>query len=315
MSSRYEEQVVAALGAVGVRAPDAYLWFGRRFTAQPGEPLAEAIARRLLTDFQAPGAPRPGGPDPGDPADGAASFQRALSQANNGRGSWQPGWRFAGVEEEAIAVMRPDGLVLLAPPEDCRVEGERADVRMPKGLSGVARGVLRVLGDTPPPDDGARVRVSWNVIAAGAVTLVARLTYALNGAGLPFTLELLTDPAGYGRRPGADLLLARSDFAAAITLQKPLLRALGAHLRDGAPAFSRPVARGLALVEEPQGGDESFGEHRCRLLAEAIVAADASGLITEDERLRAVRERFAAERVDLDAPYLQPGSIDAYDGP
>jgi len=27
-----------------------------------------------------------------------------------------------------------------------------------------------------------------------------------------------------------------------------------------------------------------------------------------------VRERFAAEGLNLEAPYLQPGSIDAYDG-
>jgi len=312
--SRFKDQVLAALGAAGARPPDAYAWFGRRFTAQPGEPLAAAIARRLLADFQAPGAPRPARPDPVGAAGETGSFHRALAQANCGRGSWQPGWRVTAVEEDAIAVERPDGLVLLAPHEDCRAEGGLADVRLPKDLAGVTPGVLRVLADTPAPDDDARVRLSWNITAAGAVTLVARLTYALNGARLPFTLELLTDPARYVRRPGADLLLARSDFAAAIALLKPLLRALGPHLREGAPAFSRPLARGLGLAEEPAGGGESFGEHRSRLLAEAIVAAEERGLSTDEERLDAVRKRFAGDGVDLAAPYLGPGSIDAYDG-
>jgi hypothetical protein len=308
----YEAQVVAALGAVGVRPPDAYVWFGRRFAAEPGAPLADAIARRLLADFLAPGAPRPARPDPVGPAAEAASFHRALSQANCGRGSWQPGWRVAAVEEEAIAVVRPDGLVLRAPAEDCRVEGGVAEVRMPKDLAGIAPGVLRVLGDSPPsPDDAARVRLSWNVEAPGAVTLAARLTYALNRADVPFTLELLTDPARYGRRPGADLLLARADFAAAFALLRPLLRALDPHMADGVPALSRPLARGLGLAEEPTGGGESFGEHRCRLLAEALVA---HGPGTDDERLDAVREHFAAAGIGLDAPYLQPGSTDAYDG-
>jgi hypothetical protein len=157
------------------------------------------------------------------------------------------------------------------------------------------------------------VRLSWNVAASGAVTLVARLTYALNRAGLPFTLELLDDPARYARRPGAELLLARTDFDAAMASLRPLLRALGPHLADGAPAFSRPLHRGLALAEEPRGG-ESFGAHRCRLLAEAVVEAAEHGLRTTGERLAAVRDRFAADGVDLAAPYLQPGSTHAYDG-
>lgn len=93
---------------------------------------------------------------------------------------------------------------------------------------------------------------------------------------------------------------------------KPLLRSLGAHLGDGAPAFSKPLARGLALAEEP-GGDGSFAEHRCRLLAEAIVVADEQGLRSSDERHAAVRRHFAAAGISLDAPYLQPGSADAYD--
>jgi len=313
VSSRYEAQALAALAAVGVRPPRAYLWFGRRFEADAQTPLAAAIAQRLLADFLGPGAPRPARPDPAGSTADAAGFVRALSQANCGRGSWRPGWRVAAVEEDAIAVVRPDGLVLLAPAEDCRVEGALANVRMPKDLAGLSPGVLQVLGDAPARDDDDRVRLSWNVTAPAAVTLVARLTYALNRGGLPFTLELLDDPARYGRRPGAELLLARTDGAAAIALLRPLLRALAVHMADGAPAFSRPLARGLALAEEP-GGGESFGAHRCRLLAEAVVAAGEQGLRAPDARLGAVRERFAAEGLNLEAPYLQPGSIDAYDG-
>ena len=100
--------------------------------------------------------------------------------------------------------------------------------------------------------------------------------------------------------------------AEALTLLRPLLRALAPHLADSAPAFCKPLARGLALAEEPPGA-ESFGEHRCRLLAEAIVSADERGLRTPAQRLAVVRERFQAAGVSLDAPYLQPGSVDAPD--
>ncbi|HVF77529.1 MAG TPA: T3SS effector HopA1 family protein [Solirubrobacteraceae bacterium] len=306
----YEGQVLDALGAIGVRAPGAYLWFGRRFEAGAGEPLTDVVAQRLRVDFLEPGAARPARREPRAAGADAASFAGALSHANCGRGSWQPGWRVAGIEEEEVAVVRPDGLVLRAAPADCRVEGTLADVRMPKDLVGASPGVIEVLGDTAPaPGCTERARLSWNITAIGAVTLVARLTYALNQAAIPFTLEVLDEPARYAGRPGAHLLLARSDVAAVRAMLKPLLRALGAHLSDGAPAFSKPLSRGLALVEEP-GGGETFGAHRCRLLAEAIIAAGDA----VDARLVAVHERFADAQISLDAPYLQPGSIDAYDG-
>jgi len=327
---RYEAQVVAALDAVDVRQPGAFLWFGRRVSAfAPGlraqgdtalarRLLVQCIQQRLYADFYRDGAPRPQPGGPVTPADHGGEFARTLSQANCGRGSWQGGWQVAALDGSTIAVVRPDGLRLLATADDCRADGALSagadvHVRVPKELLGYSPGYYHALGDTPSPIGRAddRVRLSWNIAATGAVSLVARLTFALNGAQLPFSLGLPDNPARYARRDTAVLVLARTDFAAAITLLRPLLRALGPHLADGAPAFSKPLARGLALAEEP-GNGQSFGEHRCQLLAEAIVAASEHGLRTVDQRLAIVRERFRDAGVSLDAPYLRPGSDDAY---
>lgn len=313
MSERYDAQVRAALTALSVRPPDAFLWFGRRTEVARADALGAAIGARLETDFFMPGAPRPAPHrDRRTPSDADGAFSRALAQANCGRGSWQPGWRVAAVEQDAVAVVRPgDGLRLLAPAADCRLEGALADVRLPKDLAGLAPGIYRALGDAPaPPGAAERARLYWDIAAAGAVTFVARVTYALNQAGLPFTLELVDDPARYRQRPAAELVLARADFAAAIARLRPLLRALGPHLTDRVPAFTKPLSRGLALAEETAGA-ERFGAHRCRLLAEAIAGAGDRAL---DERLAAVRARFAGAGISLAAPYLQQGSSDAYDG-
>jgi hypothetical protein len=192
--------------------------------------------------------------------------------------------------------------------------GARADVRVAKERTGLRPGVYVALGDTPaaPAGDDGPVRLYWNIAAGGAITFVARVTYALNRAGLPFSLELLDNPAGYGRRPAVDLVVAKTDAAPAITLLRPLLRTLAAHLADGAPAFAKPLARGLALGEDPADG-RRFGGHRCRLLAEAIVSASEQGLRTTQQRLAVVRGHFAAAGLSLDAPYLSPGSDDAYE--
>jgi hypothetical protein len=314
----YARQAAAALAAVSVRPPGAFAWFGRRVEAG-GDGLAAAIARRLEEDFYGHGAPRPPRGGPVTAADEGGSFARTLSQANNGRGSWQAGWRVERVErvddddedeDAAITVVRPDGLRLRASPDDCRGVGAAVEVRLPKEVPGSSPGLYVALGDTPAPITD-RVRLFWNISAAGAVTFVARATHALNRAELPFALELYDNPARYGRRAAASLLLSRPDFAGAIELLRPLLRALAGQLSDGAPAFTKPLGRGLALAEEPDG-DERFGAHRCGLLAEAIVGADDRGVTAPERRLDAVRERFAAAGLRLDAPYLRPGSTDAY---
>jgi hypothetical protein len=291
----YEAQVADALSAAAARPPGAYLWFGRRYEAPA---LTEALRARLLADFYEPGAARPPRPDAVTPEGDGGALLAALSQANCGRGSWRSGWRIGAAGDDGVAVTRPDGLTLIAPPEEVRGD----EVRVPKELRGRRPGWYVALGDAASPAQ-PRTRLSWNIAAPGAATLVARITYALNGAGLPFELELPADPAGYARRDSAGLLLHRADYAAAMKLLRPLLRMLGAHLRDGTPPFMHPLARGLGVADEPDGG-ERFGEQRCRLLAEAIVAGDAG---TET-----VGERFAAGGLTLAAPYLQPGLGDAY---
>ncbi len=311
--SRYEAQAVAALGAIELRPPDAFLWFGRRESVadRTRERLVQRIAERLLHDFFPTGTPRPPRGDPAAATDDGGDFVSALSQANGGRGAWQDGWRIAGPDggdDDGLRVVRPDGLALFAPAEQVRSEGEAVAVLQPKELRGLRPGVYVALGDGGSPGGDALTGLYWNIAAACAATLVARVTYALNGAGLSFSLELLADPTRYGRGDAAVLVLARADAGAALKLLRPLRRTLAAHLAEAAPAFTRPLARGLA-VAEPPAGDTRFGEHRCRLLAEAIVAA---GQAAAGERLATVRARFATAGLDLDAPYLQPGSADAY---
>ena len=203
---RYEAQAAAALAAVEVRPPGAFLWFGRR-TAVPAaaaraatdQPLArellvDAIGERLHAEFFGAAQPRPQAGGPVTPADEGGAFVRALSQANCGRGTWQTGWRVTAVDEDTVAVVRPDGLRLLAPAEDCRIAdagangadgagagttgtdgartgaaGARADVRVAKERTGLRPGVYVALGDTPsaPAGDDGPVRLYWNIAAGG----------------------------------------------------------------------------------------------------------------------------------------------------
>jgi hypothetical protein len=77
------------------------------------------------------------------------------------------------------------------------------------------------------------------------------------------------------------------------------------------PAFTKVLANGLGLAEDP-GGNTSFGMHRCELLAALLCQSATVGLKTTDEKLAFIDEAFRSAGYNLDTPYLNPGSSDHY---
>jgi HopA1 effector protein family len=94
-------------------------------------------------------------------------------------------------------------------------------------------------------------------------------------------------------------------LAARLALSMP--EEVAAGLRPETPLFARTLRPGVGIAEDPNTG-ESFGMHRCRLTAEGVLDAWASGVQTVEGRLRAIEARFRAAQLDLDRPHLSPGS-------
>ena len=69
------------------------------------------------------------------------------------------------------------------------------------------------------------------------------------------------------------------------------------------PVFTKTLAPGLGVAEDP-GYTESFGQHRCRLLAEGLVRGHEQRIHNLEDRLRVVSDCFRAEGLDLDPPFL-----------
>jgi hypothetical protein len=86
---------------------------------------------------------------------------------------------------------------------------------------------------------------------------------------------------------------------------------LARELKADVPLFTKLLSRGIGLAESPSTG-ESFGMHRCRLIAEAIIESRRQGRDDVEARLMAAEDRFAAEGLSLARPYLNPGSEDIY---
>jgi lantibiotic modifying enzyme len=82
-------------------------------------------------------------------------------------------------------------------------------------------------------------------------------------------------------------------------------------LKPLTPAFTKELAPGLGVAENPPGG-ESFGLHRCRVLAEALVKSKEGGKKSVKAALATVERCFADAGIVLEQPYLNPDSLDVY---
>ena len=78
------------------------------------------------------------------------------------------------------------------------------------------------------------------------------------------------------------------------------------------PVFAKPLVDGVAIGEHRSSHGGSFGTSRCQLVAEAIVDAHERRARSLDARLDAVARRFADRGLNLEVPYLVPGSVNLY---
>jgi hypothetical protein len=287
-------ELLRIFGAVRFLWPGAFSFAGRLVQAAvpaPGERIDPVAPPPVVTQLQqqlylgcycVPFAGRPGGFPP-EPAEASAEreiFVQSLAEANSGR------------ERRLSGVLRPR-------------ESRRLDEIF-----------YFAFGETPGlQEDGSRiVRLYWNVGRAGAPRLVAVLTRRLNRFRLPFQLKCLNRPRQFERLDACVLFVQRRHFRPVAELIAGSWPELAPELGLRTPLFTKRLAPGLGLAEEP-GVGESFGSGRCRLVAEGIWRAWLQGSQDGEDRLRAVAAEFRRCGLDLDRPYLGPASADVYEMP
>jgi hypothetical protein len=323
----YEEQIATAAEAVRVHSATRFSWLASRSPSLPRyiqaamsertarEYLEGAIADRLYGDFYASGGIRP------KRSEGWTEFRDhafvgALSAANSGTGPWDPGWRVTRLNVAHVSVMK-GGLTLLVPSIACRSTGRAARlgvgadvmIRYPKDLLGMSPGYYLALGNGSWPDrDGQDVvRLYWHLVPDGAVPFVRNLTDELNRHSVLFGLKVLDHPSRYQRCDAGVLYLSRRSFERALPILRSTYSTLAPHLEEGVPALTKPIAPGVGLAEDPPDG-QSFGQHRCGLLARGILLAHEENLRSIEDRVGIVLRVFRDAGLDPSRPYLNPES-------
>jgi hypothetical protein len=273
--------------------------------------LTAGLGAELYWSFYCWGHPVPARWAESEPVAADPWLVAALSQANCGAGGWERGWTVERLEDRTAVVTssRVRARIAIA---DCRAPGgirprEAVNVRLPKELPTLSPGFYTAVGDAPADAESSTgvVRVYWPVTRTGAPELMRALTARLNAVGVPFRLKVADHPFRLERCDAAVLYLAPGSFHAVRDTLLEVAAAVAMHLRARIPAFTLELAHGIGLAEH-DGGAESFGAHRCALLADGIVRAHAQGVTRITGRVDAVAERFAEEGVQIDAPYREP---------
>lgn len=260
----------------------------------------------------------------GETAGGSALSHRtlteALSEANCGTGTMEPDWEIWAFATDGRIVVRKNSLTIWAEardfeaPNGCKV-GEKGRLRVPKECRELLPGYYLAVGNAAAPatdaHDEALVRVYWNVARRGGPVLLRHLTSALNERGVPFRLKVASCDATYDRADVAVLYLSSRVYPAAREVLATTIAACSLYLRPAVPRFTALVAPGVAVAEDP-GNGESFGQHRCRVIAEAAWAAFKEGRHSFSSRCDELHSRLALAGVNATRPHLNSGSHASY---
>ncbi|UOM34891.1 lanthionine synthetase LanC family protein [Acuticoccus sp. I52.16.1] len=317
------QPVEAALAAITVTSDVAFTWLGRSFSIADEATAARlshearraaleaAITHRLYTDFYCCGWPRAVRRVHREEAGGEISA--ALGAAVPAM-RWENGWQPLGETARGVVVTR-GGITLCADRASVRGAGPGEDaasgvaVAMPTARPAFSPGHHLVIGRAPFDTHGRVWRLYWNVTAAGAPWLAGELARRLDEAGIAFHFKVLTRPDPAWRCDGAVLYLPHAALGGAARAIRTVAELAKRHLASGTPAMTRRIGPGLAYAESPRGG-QSFGEHRCGLLADAVLAAADGEVKKPRERLALAELAFVGAGICLDVPHRLAGSPD-----
>lgn len=260
----------------------------------------------LKTAFQHEGAVRIA------PATADAVFGQQLSVANHSSESMETGWIIqkiptaAQVEITRNTQTRTVAAELVRSRSGSLVPGQQVDVYHPRENHVSTAGFYYAFGNRNIISNDQLVRIYWNIDAKGAAPLTHMLTATLNHYHIPFIYKCLNHPDMYSRRDAAVLYIEENNCTFLARLLPGLCEHMNDYLHDDVPLFTYRYHKGVGIAENP-GIYESFGMHRVRMVAEAILL-DPQFSDEPAKLAMQVSDTFIKNGIDPEKPYLNKGS-------
>jgi hypothetical protein len=252
-----------------------------------------------------------------------SAFYKRLHASNSGQGYFDPGWLILRQTSDGLLAVEKNGLTVhisrerhLPSAEKPLNFGEQTAIRLPSNQ--LEQGYYIAVGNAGPVVASERnpiVNIYFNLDTESIFAIMANLTVTLNAVEIPFTFKAPHDENYYERCDTGILSLARSQYTAVQSKLETLYQTHQEQFRTSVPLFTKRLAPGLALAEQPLQPitpQESFGMHRFQIVAEGLIRAWRHNITTPTERQQSILDSFATYGVRIDFPYLNPDTLDCY---
>ncbi|MBP5974369.1 hypothetical protein HW132_16925 [Brasilonema sp. CT11] len=254
------------------------------------------------------------------------AFYERLHSSNQGSGYFDSGWCVVRQESDGTLAVTKGGLTLYIEPEkhlqlaeQSAAVGELVAIRMPKNF--VQSGFYMAVSNagprsyTHPNRQPEIVRIYFNFSPEGAAAVMDSLTRELNDISIPFTFKVLYNPGDYKRYDSGVLYFEKSNYEAVRQVLESVYAQTKAHFHTDIPLFTKFLAPGLGLAEEPDqkfAEQESFGMNRCQIIANGLLEAWHSLDNSPQGRMTFILKQFSQVGVELLRSYLNANSVDIY---
>ncbi|WP_365974378.1 T3SS effector HopA1 family protein [Moorena sp. SIO4G3] len=258
-------------------------------------------------------------------------FYQQLYESNTGTGYFEPGWLVIREESYGKLAVHKNGLTLhirpeyyLPPGAQSATVGTLVAIRMPPNL--VEHGFYVAVGNAGPVNAGPVnqnirdrdyqiVNVYFNLSPEGAVALIRAITEELNEITIPFTFKVVDDPANYDRYDSGVLCFEKSNYETVHPILESVYAQHQSHFEMEVPLFTKQLAPGLALSEEPVHkftAEESFRMNRWQMVANGLLEVWQNGKDSPEGRINSIQQQFSQFGIELRRPYLNADSEDIY---
>ncbi|WP_019501037.1 T3SS effector HopA1 family protein [Pseudanabaena sp. PCC 6802] len=248
-------------------------------------------------------------------------FYERLHKSNSGEGYFDPDWSVVRQESKDCLVVTKGGLTLhidrdrhLKDPEQSPLVGEFVAIRMPRNL--VQNGFYVAVGNSGLSPQTNIVRVYFNLSPDGAIAVMGSLTQQMNETRIPFTFKVLYNPSDYTRYDSGVFYFERSKYEEVRQVLHKVYAEQRSHFGLEVPMFTKTIAPGLALAEEPDSkfsAVESFGINRCQIIVNGLLEARQRGDESANSRMEYIQRHFSLLGIDWERAYLNANSEDIYE--
>ena len=253
-------------------------------------------------------------------------FFQQLTQSNHGQGYSDYGWLILEQKAENHWQVFKDGLTLhINPKQQLAVSnlesqpGQKVAIKMPSNL--VDHGFYIAVGDAGSIErhdsNSAVVRLYFNVNSQGALLLSDYFTQQLNILKVPFDFKIAYQEESFVKPDAAILSLNSPDYLRLSEIIKDICQDNQACFKSEIPFFCKFLKPGLGLAEKPNMALESksanIGLQNCFVIAKALIEICKPNKQLDVNKLDYVFQYASKEGVDLERPYLNPGSEATYE--